>query len=169
MDVFLNPKSSAREQPSGKQKTSARSMRHRLMASRYSTAGLSKNLTYTIAEIHDIRGTSPQTIRNYIKNEELRAMTSQKPWLIHGSDYIQFLNQKRGKRKNPHSPGELSCFKCGHRGRPLGDMADLSFEGNRRERKALCSQCEGPVSLYIGEVKLAQYREILDIAEGSTL
>ena len=139
------------------------------MAKRYSTAGLSQNLTYTLAEIHEIRGTSPQTIRGYIKNEKLRAMTSQKPWLIHGSDYIQFLNEKRGKRKNPHSPGELTCFKCGHRGRPLGDMADLKIEGNRRTLKALCSKCENPINLYISEAKLALYREVLDIAEGSTL
>lgn len=139
------------------------------MANRYGSAGLSKNLTYTIAEIHDIRGTSPQTVRGYIKNEGLRAMTSQKPWLIHGSDYIQFMNEKRDKRKNPHSPGEFTCFKCGHRGRPMGDMADLIIMGNRRQLKALCGGCERTVSLYIGEIKLAQYREILDIAEGSTL
>ena len=139
------------------------------MANRYGSAGLSKNLTYTIAEIHDIRGTSPQTVRGYIKNEGLRAMTSQKPWLIHGSDYIQFMNEKRDKRKNPHSPGELTYFKCGHRGKPLGDMADLRIEGNRRVISALCGACEGTLSLYIGETKLALYREVLDIAEGSNL
>ena len=139
------------------------------MANRYSTAGLSKNLTYTIAEIHDIRGTSPQTIRGYIKNEELRAMTSQKPWLIHGADYIAFLQNKRSKGKRSFVPGELRCFTCGHRGRPMGNLADLEIQGNRRRIKALCSACEAPLSLYISEDKLAQYREILDIADGSTL
>ena len=139
------------------------------MASRYSTAGLSKNLTYTIAEIHDIRGTSPQTIRGYIKNEGLCAMISQKPWLIHGADYVEFLQKKRNKGKQPLKPGEVKCFTCGHRGRPMGDLADLIKEGNRRRLIALCGTCEEAVSLYISEAKLVQYREVLDIAEGSTL
>ena len=139
------------------------------MANRYGTAGLSKNLTYTIAEIHDIRGTSPQTVRGYIKKEGLRAMTSQKPWLIHGEDYIEFLQKKRSKGKRPLNPGEVRCFTCGHRGRPMGNMADLIKKSNRWQLKALCSECEGPLNLYISEAKLVLYREVLDIAEGSIL
>lgn len=139
------------------------------MAKRYSTAGISKNLTYTIQEIHDIRGTSTQTVRRWIKEEGLPAMTSQRPFLIHGADLIEFLKGKSKRGKNPHKPGELSCFKCGNRGRPWGDMADLQKEGARRRLKALCGACEKPVSLYIGTAKLAQYREILDIAESDPL
>lgn len=157
------------EQPFGKQKTSARSMSRRPMAKRYSTAGFSKNLTYTILEIQQIRGTSPQTVRRWIKEEGLPAMTSQRPFLIHGADLIDFLKTKSDKGKNPHAPGELSCFKCGTRGRPMGDMADLESNGSRMRLKALCGACESPVSVYIGEAKLAQYREFLDIADSSPL
>lgn len=139
------------------------------MAKRYSTAGLSKNLTYTIQEIQHIRGTSPQTVHRWIKEEGLPAMMTQRPFLIHGADLIEFLNGKSKRGKNPHQPGELSCFKCGTRGRPLGDMADLEMVGARRRLKALCGACERPVSLYIGTARLAQYREILDIAESDPL
>ena len=139
------------------------------MAKRYSTAGISKNLTYTIQEIHDIRGTSPQTVHRWIKEEGLPAMTSQRPFLIHGADLIDFLNGKSKRGKNLHSAGEITCFKCGHRGKPLGDMADLVTEGSRRRLSALCGACESPVSLIIGTAKLAQYREVLDIAESSPL
>lgn len=139
------------------------------MAKRYSTAGISKNLTYTILEIHEIRGFSPQTVRRWIKEEGLHAMTSQRPFLIHGADLIDFLKAKGNRDKNPHAPGELSCFKCGNRGRPLGDMADLERTGARRRLKALCGACERPVSLYISAAKLAQYREVLDIADSAPL
>ena len=139
------------------------------MAKRYSTAGISKNLTYSIQEIQDIRGTSPQTVHRWIKLEGLPAMTSQRPFLIHGADLIEFLNGKSNRGKNPHAPGELSCFKCGNRGRPLGDMADLKINGSRRRLEALCGSCENSVSLIIGAAKLAQYREILDIAESDPL
>ncbi|WP_427452254.1 helix-turn-helix domain-containing protein [Litorimonas sp. WD9-15] len=139
------------------------------MARRYSAAGISKNLTYTILEIQEIRGTSPQTVRRWMKEEGLPAMTSQRPFLIHGADLIDFLNGKSNRGKNPHAIGELSCFKCGKRGRPLGDMADLVREGSRRRLKALCGECERPVSLMIGAAKLAQYREVLDIADSAPL
>ena len=139
------------------------------MAKRYSTAGISKNLTYSIQEIQDIRGTSPQTVRRWINEEDLPAMTAQRPFLIHGADLIEFLNVKSNRGKNPHKVGELSCYKCGHRGRPLGDMADLEINGSRRRLEALCGNCENPVSLIIGAAKLAQYREILDIAESDPL
>ena len=139
------------------------------MAKRYSTAGLSKNLTYTILEIQEIRGYSPQTVRRWIKEEGLPAMTSQRPFLIHGADLIDFLKAKSNKGKNPHTPGELSCFTCGQRGRPLGDMADLERNGPRMRLKALCGACEGPVSVYIDEAKLALYREVLDVADCTPL
>jgi len=108
------------------------------MARRYSTAGISKNLTYTIQEIRDIRGTSPQTVHRWIKEEGLPAMISKRPFLILGSDLIAFLNSKGNRGKTPLCAGEFSCFTCRNRGRPLGDMADLVNGGTRRRLKALC-------------------------------
>ncbi len=139
------------------------------MARRYSSAGISKNLPYTISEIHDIRGTAPQTIRKYIHDKELPAMTSQKPWLILGADYIDLMARKRaGGGKGPLEPGEFKCFSCAHRGPPMGDMAD--YEVSPRKRlTALCGACERPLSMYISDARLAQYRAVLDIADACPL
>ena len=144
-------------------------MKRLRMAKRYSTAGISKNLSYTIREIHEIRGTAPQTIRKYIREEGLPAMTSQKPFLIHGADYIDFMERKRkGNGKGPLEPGSFKCFTCTHRGPPMGNMGDLETVPRRRIT-ALCGACERPVGMYIGEAKLAQYCAVLDIATASPL
>lgn len=139
------------------------------MAKRYSTAGISKNRSYSIREIHDICGTSPQTIRRYIKSEGLPAMTGQKPFLIHGADYIAFIETKRNRSRKTLKAGEFRCFSCGTIGEPFGGMADYDASGFRPRLSALCRACERPVSLLIGAVKLERYRAKLDIAGGSAL
>jgi hypothetical protein len=135
------------------------------MAKRYRTTGISKNLSYTIQEIHELCGTSPQTIRRFIKVEGLPAMTSQKPFLINGGDYIEFIETKQQRSKRTLSTGQFRCFSCGTIGKPFGGMADYDASGSRRRLSALCGACERPVSLLTSEKKLVQYREILDIAE----
>lgn len=134
------------------------------MAKRYSNAGLSKNLTYTVIEIHDITGISPQTTLKRIRNKELPAMTAKKPFLIHGEDLIAFNNAKRNQGKKPLEPGTFRCFSCGARERPFGNMADYIPSEPRSRLSALCGTCERPVSLIVGKAKLEQYGEILDIA-----
>lgn len=136
------------------------------MAKRYSTAGISKNRSYSIREIHDICGTSPQTIRRYIKSEGLPAMTSQKPFLIYGEDYIVFIETKRNRSRRTLKAGEFRCLSCGVISTPFGDMADYRESGPRPRLSALCGSCERPVSLFISTVKLEQYRAKLDIAKG---
>lgn len=139
------------------------------MARRYRTAGISKNLSYSIREINDICGTTPQTIRRFIKSEGLPAMTGQKPFLINGGDYLDFIEGKRTRSKRTLKVGEFRCFSCGTIGKPFGGMADYDASGFRPRLSGLCGSCERPVSLLISAAKLPQYRAHLDIAEGSPL
>ena len=139
------------------------------MAKRYSNAGLHKHLTYSISEIHDITGVTPQTTLRRIKHEGLPAMTSQKPFLIRGADLIAFNNAKRNKAKGKLEPGTFRCFHCAARERPFGDMADYVPSVPRPRLSALCGACERPVSMITGEAKLRQYQAILDIANAPPL
>lgn len=139
------------------------------MARRYRTAGISKNLSYSIREINDISGTTPQTIRRFIKSEGLPAMTGQKPYLINGGDYLDFIEGKRNRYRKTLKAGEFRCFSCGSIGEPFGSMADYDASGFRPRLSALCGSCERPVSLLTSPAKLSQYRARLDIAEGSPL
>lgn len=169
MDAFLLRLSLAQEQLSGKPKTSVRSLMVTPMAKRYNNKGLSKNLTYSISEINEITGVTPQTTLRRIKREGLPAMTSQKPFLIHGADLIAFNNAKRNQSKGRLEPGTFLCFPCGARERPLGDMADYHGDGLRPRLSALCGGCEEPVSQLVGEARLRQYRAILDITNATPL
>lgn len=139
------------------------------MARRYRTAGISKNLSYTTREICEICGTSPQTLRRYIKFEGLPAMTTQKPFLINGGDYLDFIEAKRKRAKKTLKVGEFRCFSCGTIGQPFGDMADYDPSGFRPRLSALCGSCERPVSLLTSAATFSRYRACLDIAEGSPL
>lgn len=139
------------------------------MARRYRTAGISKNLSYTIREICEICGTSPQTIRRYIKSEGLPAMTTQKPFLINGGDYLDFIGGKQKRSKKTLKTGEFRCFSCGAIGEPFGSMADYEISGFRPRLSALCGTCERPVSLLTSATKLSEYRASLDIADGTPL
>jgi len=96
-------------------------------------------------------------------------MTSKKPWLICGADFIALMERKRkGSGKGPLETGSFKCLKCGHRGPPMGNMADLETDPRRRIT-ALCGVCEHPVGMYIGKAKLEAYRAILDIVGPSNL
>jgi len=169
MDAFHRRINWDRARRSGRSKTSARSLRRLIMARRYRTAGISRNLSYTIREICEICGTSPQTLRRYIKSEGLPAMTAQKPFLINGGDYHDFIEGKRKRCRNTLKAGEFRCFSCGSISEPFGSMADYDASGFRPRLSALCGSCERPVSLLTSPAKLSQYRARLDITEGSPL
>jgi len=132
---------------------------------RYSTRGINIHQSYSIDEACFILDVTPQTIRRWINEEELEAMTSRKPYLIHGADLKAHIENQRKKGRGL-KPGEFSCFSCRTKALPFGLMADYFVTGSRQRLSALCGKCEHPVSLFVGPAKLASYSEILDVAIG---
>lgn len=132
---------------------------------RYSTRGINIHQSYSIDEVSFILDVTPQTIRRWINEEGLEAMTSRKPFLIHGADLKAHIENQR-KKGTGLKPGEFSCFSCRTKALPFGLMADHSTTGSRQRLSGLCGHCERPVSLIIGPAKLVSYSRILDIVGG---
>ena len=67
---------------------------------------------YTPNEIASLLNSSVNTIRNWIK-EGMKVLKGTKmPYLICGSDVIEFIRMKKKKRKIPINPGEFLCLRC---------------------------------------------------------
>jgi len=134
------------------------------MAKRFSTRGISKHRCYMVEEAALIIGATPQTIRKW-GNGDLPLLTSRRPHLVNGSDLIAYIKARADRTQRPKLEiGQVRCFRCGLREKPLGEMADyIPMTPTRGRLAALCSACEGECSLFIGQTKLALYAKVLDI------
>lgn len=57
-------------------------------------------------------------------------MTSQKPFLIYGGDFIAFIEKKKTRARNRLKPGEFRCLSCGHIGAPLAGWRTSTNAGS---------------------------------------
>jgi hypothetical protein len=78
---------------------------------RYNTRLIRRDLSYTIQEVAELFSLHPNAVRCWLK-EGLRRIDGRKPYLIHGSDLIDFLNRRQMGRKHRCQPGEMFCCRC---------------------------------------------------------
>jgi hypothetical protein len=58
-----------------------------------------RNLSYSINETAELFALHPQAVRQWIK-AGLQTIDDRKPFLIHGSELIRFLTERRSGRKH---------------------------------------------------------------------
>ena len=67
---------------------------------------------YTPSELAVLLNCCVDTIRNWIKQGLKVLEGTSMPYLIRGSDAIEFITAKKKKRKVPLNPGEFFCTRC---------------------------------------------------------
>lgn len=77
----------------------------------YNTRLIKRDYSYTLQELSERLGTHKNTVRNWIK-EGLPKIDAQRPFLLHGSDIISFLDERQAKRKHKCKDNEFYCFTC---------------------------------------------------------
>jgi hypothetical protein len=83
--------------------------------------------SYTVEDIAVLFSVHKNTVRNWVKSG-LPAIDTKRPLLVSGCDLIDFLQQRKGKRKLQCGPGELYCFKCRVPRMPAENMVDYSSD-----------------------------------------
>lgn len=91
---------------------------------RYNMRLVRREFSYTIHEIAELFGLHPNAIRRWLK-DGLPTIDDRKPYLVHGSDLAQYLEEKQRRRKRPCAPGEMYCCRCRTPRRPAGGRVRL--------------------------------------------
>ena len=79
---------------------------------------------YTVAEAAEVLGVHKGTVRRWIRDDGLPAVTDRKPVLIDGSDLRQFLETRYRAARKKLDSGEFFCFGCRDRRSPDGGLVD---------------------------------------------
>lgn len=127
--------------------------------------GIKKHSNYKVAEVAMILSVSRNTVRGWLRSG-LPTVTERKPFLIKGSDIIDFLNARNAKRKQPLKLGEYYCFACHTPRRPAGKMADyISKTEKSGTLEALCEVCNGVMRRHVSQAQLEALNAELEISE----
>jgi hypothetical protein len=124
---------------------------------------LIKRLSYTIREIADLFGIHPQAVRRWIK-AGLRTIDDSRPFLVHGSDLIDFLSERQSSRKQKCDPNQFFCCGC----RAPREARDNRVNIHIRNAKQLniagrCAECGALVNRAGSVRRLDDYRKAFDV------
>ena len=128
--------------------------------------------SYTVEEAARALNLHRNTVRNWIRNGGLAAMTGSRPHLILGAVLIEFLQRKRLAQKRKCGPGELYCLKCRAPRKPIAELIEHRPMASGRTRiVAICSTCERLMHRFVAnrnlEASLGELGVQLEPAHGS--
>ena len=135
-----------------------------LMARRVNAARVKANRSYTVEELADTAGVTPQTVRSWIK-QGLPALTEQRPFLVLG----WALQGVCGARElGPQAPAAASASSSASGASapavPRMGMADYEpLSPGRGLLRAFCEVCEGTCTRVISAASLPAWRAICQI------
>lgn len=120
---------------------------------------------YTVQELAEALGVHQITIRRWIHQDGLPAVTDRKPWLIDGRDAKQFLESRSRTAKCRLARGELYCLRCRDRRRPDGGLVDyLPNTADFGRLVGFCPACGTTMYRAVRKVDLDELPTDLDLA-----
>ncbi len=97
--------------------------------------------SYTVDEAARALGLTKGTVRRWIRNGQLPALTDKRPHLIRGEDLKAFLKARKASKAKCR-PDELYCVKCRAPRTPKGRQAQISaFNTTSGNLRGLCPIC----------------------------
>ena len=134
------------------------------MANRPNPRAIKAARSYTIQEGADALGVTVGAVRGWIRLG-LPVMKAQRPFLILGDAFRQFLEDRRSKGKASLSPDQLYCLRCKQGQSPLGMMVDCLPQTARTARLVgLCAACGGTCNRMISRADLTRLGGVFDVA-----
>jgi len=107
----------------------------------HNTRLVKRDYSYLIWEIAELLGLHPNAIRRWIK-AGLLTLDDRRPVLVHGSDLIDFLDNRQAGRKQKCAREELYCFRCRRPRRPCSGRVKFEFRSETRLNvSGLCEIC----------------------------
>lgn len=115
--------------------------------------------SYCINEIASLLGIDRRTCGRWIKYEGLRVIEENtNPLLIMGEDLVDFIRNKREKRKIPLKDNEFLCFKCRKAVRAKIGSEQITKTGKRigkdnqeqLKKTGVCEKCGTRLNKFLG-------------------
>jgi excisionase family DNA binding protein len=99
--------------------------------------------SYTVEEAARTLNLHRNTVRNWVRQGGLSAMTESRPHLILGAELVKFVKAKRLAQKRRCDRGELYCLKCRAARKPVPELFEHRPMASGRTRIiGICSTCE---------------------------
>ena len=129
----------------------------------YNTKLIKSGCSYEIEDVAELLDGHINTVHNWIKGG-LPSMKAKKPFLIHGSELIAFLNDKQRKRKHPCSPEEIFCFTCQVPRKPKEGKVEVKIR-NKNQLTLIgdCEHCGNRIFRGGATRKLSEYGKFFKI------
>lgn len=125
--------------------------------------GFRPSQTYSPKEIADRLGNAEATVREWIRDGKLPAMTNGNPHLVLGCDITAFFVEQRLKVPRL-AVDEFRCMHCRGPRKAMGGLADFCVaSGQLGTLTALCDVCGGSMSKGVAVRDLPRLRAIFDI------
>lgn len=97
---------------------------------------------YTIEEAAQALDVHKNTVRAWIR-QGLPLIDRKRPFLIHGTDLVIYLQRRRAQNKRPCGAGQIYCMRCRAPKAPAGGMVDYVARTDRTgDLIGLCPDCE---------------------------
>jgi hypothetical protein len=119
--------------------------------------------SYSPKEISTALDVAETTVRSWIREGKLPAMTNGNPHLVLGSDLVVFLAKKRNK-KPPLADDQFRCMRCRTARKALGGMADFKATSSHLGHlSALCEVCGTTMCKGAGLNNLKRLQTVFDL------
>ena len=125
---------------------------------------IKRHQIYTVWEAAETLRLHRQTVIRWIKDHELDADRTRRPWLIAGEHLKAFLEARRGESRTRLATGEIYCLPCRRPQLPAERMADFRMKSATTGiLSGLCPACERLMHRIIRRADLEPMRAILDV------
>jgi len=112
------------------------------MARRFNRRRIKIHHSYTIDEAARALGAHKNTVRNWVRKEEVPLVCDRRSYLIQGRALREFLATKQAKNKSRCGPGQIYCLSCRSPKNPDGAIADyLPLTRATGNLRGLCPDC----------------------------
>lgn len=98
-----------------------------------------RDYSYTTQEVAEMFRTCEHTVLRWVK-AGLKTIPGTRPYLIHSSDLLAFLEVRQARRKHPCGPTQFFCCRC--RGAREITPASLDSQPTRNRMMRLTGLCE---------------------------
>ena len=119
--------------------------------------------SYTVDEAARALGLTKGTVRRWIRNGQLPALTDKRPHLIRGEDLKDFLKARKAPKAKCR-PDELYCVKCRAPRIPKDRQVQISASNNTSGNlHGLCPVCGTRMHKHVSLARLPELRKHLRI------
>ncbi len=131
----------------------------------FNTTLIKGTLSYTTMEAATRLDVHKRTIEEWYK-AGLDRIDDHKPFLIHGSDLIAFIEERQGARKQVCKPDQLYCVKCRMPRESRDHCVDIRFLSAKRLMiYGCCACCHSPTHKLASAKTLAELQQVFTVLE----